>query len=220
MIVAETLRKNAKITRMTSPIVSQSVCLTSAIDSRIVCERSKRDFELEIRGHLLMESRQQLLDAVHDGNGIGARLLLHRQRHSGLIVFPECGFVVLNAVNNPRDLLQAYRVAISIRDDQRAEAVGITQLAVGLDGVRFTLAVESTGRQIYTTSADGLPHFVNADAVRRQLVRIHLDANGVFLRSEDHDLRDTADHGEPLREHRLRVFVHLRQRDAWPISGS
>jgi len=40
MMVAETLRKNKKITMMTSAMVSMRVNLTSLTDSRTACERS------------------------------------------------------------------------------------------------------------------------------------------------------------------------------------
>ncbi len=42
MTVAETLRRNRKITAMTRPMVSSSVNLTSATDSRIATDRSVR----------------------------------------------------------------------------------------------------------------------------------------------------------------------------------
>ncbi len=42
MIVAETLRRNRKITAMTSPMVSISVNFTSWTDSRMATERSVR----------------------------------------------------------------------------------------------------------------------------------------------------------------------------------
>ena len=59
---------------------------------------------------------------------------------------------------------------------------------------------------------DGLLHFVDADAARRQLVGIHLHAHGVFLLAEDLHARNAADHGDALRQQRLGVLVDRVER--------
>ncbi len=81
MRVAETLRRNRKITRITSASVSTIVNCTSSIESRIVSERSYRMSQLHRRRHLRSEGRQQSLTALRDLHRVRARLALDRQDH-------------------------------------------------------------------------------------------------------------------------------------------
>ena len=58
MMVAETVRRNRKITRMTSAMAIASVSCTSATASRIEIERSNSGSMLDRRRHLRAELRQ------------------------------------------------------------------------------------------------------------------------------------------------------------------
>ena len=57
-----------------------------------------------------------------------------------------------------------------------------------------------------------LAHFVDADRARRQLPRVHIDADRELLRPEDVDLRHAADHRDALRDIRLRDLIEHRER--------
>ena len=70
-------------------------------------------------------------------------------------------------------------------------AVGVGQLAVGLDRERAVRAVERAGRagstlpRLIAVATSSMPMLA-----RGELARIDVDAHGVLLRAEDRDLRD------------------------------
>ena len=79
MMVAETLRRNRKITSTTSTIASISVNFTSLTDSRMDSRTVVEHVQVDGRRQLRAELRQQRLDAVHHFHGVGAGLAHHLQ---------------------------------------------------------------------------------------------------------------------------------------------
>ena len=92
---------------------------TSSTDSRIGTERSLRIAELDRRRQLLLELRQQRLDAVHDLHRVRARLPLDGEVDRARAVVPAGVPLVLDAGVDVRDLVQADRAAVALRDDDR-----------------------------------------------------------------------------------------------------
>ena len=79
MMVAETFRRNRKITSTTRQTVSSSVNLTSC--DRVANRDGAIGADVERDGgrQLLAEGRQQLLDRVDDRHDVRARLLEDRK---------------------------------------------------------------------------------------------------------------------------------------------
>ena len=92
---------------MTRPMASISVIFTSSMDSRIGCERSNRTPSSIPGRHLLLQSRKHGPDAIHNLYGVRAGLPLNGKQDRSLAVKPACRFRVLNAIGNPRDLVEA-----------------------------------------------------------------------------------------------------------------
>ena len=207
--VADTLRRKRKITSTTSPIVSTRVNFTSATDSRIDFERSLRTSSVDRGGELRPQCRHQRADRVDDLHRVGAGLALNRDedRASRALIGP--GLVVLHAVEDARHLVEAHRRAVAVGDHDRPVPGRGHQLAVGLDDERLPRAGQRAGRQVGVGLLDRLRHLVDADLPRRQLPRVEVDPHGELLGAVDVDLRDARHRGQPLRDHRLGVLVHL-----------
>ena len=95
--------------------------------------------DVDRRRQLPANQRQQLLDAVGDFNRVGARLALHSQNDGPLAVGlrvlrikPRRRLVVLDAVLDAAQLLQAHRTSIAVSDDQRPVRRRRHQLAARL----------------------------------------------------------------------------------------
>ena len=78
------------------------------------------------------------------------------------------------------------------------------------DATRGLLRALQTARgQIRIGSRNSLLHFIDADVMRRQLVRIHLHANRILLFAEDLDARHASYHGDTLRQQVIGVIGDL-----------
>ena len=155
----------------------------------------------------------QLLDRVGHLDGVGARLAHHDQVDGAVGVLAvdkhRGGLVVLDAVDHLGDVPEPHRRPVAPRHHQRAVLPGPHELPAGLNVEGRVRAVESAGRQVHVPALDGGVDLVEPELPRSQFVRVHLHPHGVFLRPEDHHLRDAADHREPLRDARLRILVEL-----------
>ena len=107
MIVADRLRRNMKITSTTSTTVIISVNFTSCTDSRIVTERSLRTSSVTDAGNCSRMAGSSALIRVHGLDDVHAGLLLHRQVDTAFTVLPARCLVVLDAVVDVRDFVQA-----------------------------------------------------------------------------------------------------------------
>ena len=110
------------------------------------------------------------------------------------VVIPRRDFVVLHAVQHVAQFLQPHRIAVAIGDDHRAKLRRVFKLAVRLHGERLMFSVKRAERLVHVSLFDGLLDLINAQPVSRELVRIHLNAHGVLLRTKNVDLRDAVDH--------------------------
>jgi len=70
-------------------------------------------------------------------------------------------------------------------------------------------AVDRAGRQVDVRRLNRRRRFVDADAVRRQIARIEIDAHRVLRRPADLHLRHAGHRRNALRNGRLGVLVHL-----------
>ena len=130
MIVADTLRRNRKITRMTRTIVPIRVNCTSCTDSRIDWVRSKKTSSLIDCGICVRRPGRSSLNGVHDVDDVGARLSLNAENDGPFIFEPARDFIVLNAVDGSAEILNAHRRAVAIGHDHRLEGLRVGKLAV------------------------------------------------------------------------------------------
>src|ERR1035438_10353432 len=169
------------------------------------------------------ELRQQRFDVIDHLDRIGSRLPLDCQNHAAHALEPRHGVLVFDAVDHVGELLQANGHAILVGDDQGPVGGGARQLATRLHGEGLLLAVQPACRQVHVVALDGLHHVVETDAARGQFVGIQLHPHGVFLRAKNLHAGNAAGHGNPLRQQRLRVFVHRRSEEQtctlpiWPV---
>ena len=191
--------------------------------SRMFFERSPRIGEVDRRRQLRLERRQQRADGVGHRDGVAARLPHHlqvdRAPRAGLGVEPRRVLVVLDVVEDVGDLVEPDRGAVPVRDHDRLERVGVHQLSAGLDVVGRRRAEQLSGRHVDVPVLQRLVHFVEADALGVQLVRIDLHADRVLLRALHLHLRHAADHRDARRDHRLGVVVERRTSARRPRSA-
>ena len=78
--------------------------------------------ELDASGQLRLEGRQKLANAIDDLDGVGARLPLDRQNDAARLIVPADVLVVLDAVDDGRDLLEADGEAVAVGDNDARES--------------------------------------------------------------------------------------------------
>ncbi len=93
-------------------------------------------------GQVRFQLRQNLVDRVDDGDGIGARLALNVENHCRRLVHPGGQLGVLHAVVHIGHVLHEYRRAVAIGHHHVLILVGRGDLIVGVDLVVETRAVE------------------------------------------------------------------------------
>ena len=167
-------------------------------------------------GQLALERRDQLLDVVGYFDGVGAGLPLNGQYDRTLDVVggvkPGGGLVVFDAVEQCAQFLQPHGRAVAIGHHQGSVLIGAGQLPRGLQSKRALRAGDLSGGKIDVPGFQRVFNFVDADLVRGQRMRVHLDVDGVFLRAQHLYLRDAGDHGDALSDARFRVLVQGVQR--------
>src|ERR1043166_6758194 len=194
------------MTPTTSTSVISSVTWTSVKADRMVFDRSPRTSRCTDGGSCasICGSSARTLSVTSIVLTPGWRLLAR--------VEPRRVHVVLDAVEDVRDLIEAHRPSLAVRDDHRLELIGVAQLARRLYVERLMWTVQLSGRQVHVPVLQRLIDFVEPNLLRAQLVRIDLHAHGVLRLSPDLDLRDAVDHREARRDELLGVFVEQRQR--------
>ena len=167
--------------------------------------------EHDRRRQLLAERRQQRLDRVDHRDDVRAGLLQDREVDVAQPAIEVRRLVLLDAVVDARHFVEAHRIAVAVGDDQRRVRRRPHQLPVGQHGEGAVRPVHRPGRQVDVGALNRGRHFVDADAARRQLARIDVDAHRVLGRAEQLHLRDAADHRDALAD-RLGVLVDRRER--------
>ena len=170
------------------------------------------NLELHARRQLPAELRQQRAHAVRDFHRVRSWLLLHRKHERRFCPEPRGRLIVLDVIENFADVLEVHRASVAPRDGDATIIGRFEKLTVRLNGVGSERSVENAGRKIDVAAAHGIHHFVDADAARRELPRIDLNAHGVLLRAVNLNLRDAFDGRDALRHERLGVFVEVVHR--------
>ena len=160
------------------------------------------------RRELPLELRQQAENVVHHLHRVGARLALDGEDHPPRAAEPGIGLVVLHAVEDVAQFLQAHRHAVAPRHYHGTVRRRVHQLPARLHRKRLLGAVKLPGRQIHVALLDRVLNVVDAQVARRQRIRIEIHPHRVLLAAIHDHARNAAHHRDALRKHRLGVFVH------------
>ena len=142
MTVAESVRRNRKITMITSATANINSNCTSRTDARIDVVRSVSTVTWTDDGKRTLQLRQQLLDAVDDFDDVCARLTLDVDDDRRRLVHPGRLSDILDIVDDVGDVGQMHRRPVAIGDDQRAVFRARQQLIRGVDDRGPPRAVE------------------------------------------------------------------------------
>ena len=126
----------------TSATVSISSNSTSLTEARMVVVRSVRTWTWTLAGKAGLQLRQELIDAVDDGDDVGAGLALDVDDDGGLAVHPGGLLRVFGGVDDGGDVGGADGGAVAIGDDDGQVVGAGEKLVVGVDGVGLARAVE------------------------------------------------------------------------------
>ena len=192
--VAERFRRNTNTTITTSAMASISSNSTSFTEARIVVVRSVRICTFTALGRaacncgssVLIRSTTLMMLAP------GCRWILTITAGASFI---QAAWRTFSASSlTIRHVGQLDWSAVPVRDDQRRVRRRAHELSVGQHGEAFLLPVERSGWKIDVGALNRSHHFVDAEAVRGKLSRVHVDADGIFLRTHHLHLRHAADH--------------------------
>ena len=208
IIVAQTLRRNRKITPTTSPIVSSKVVCTSATDARMVVVRSEITESLIVGG----------IDASNCGNAAWiactvlitfapGRRWIARMMPGCKLTQPfrvsSCGPLIALA-----DIGHPDRPAVAIGDDLMVPGGRGKDLIVGLQCGGAAFAVQAALRLIDADIGQRRAHVLQVETVGGKLRRIELHANGRVLFAADADQADTGYLRQLLCQDALGIVVH------------
>ena len=135
----------------------------------------------------LHELIEQHLDAVHDGNDIGARLALNVHDDGRRVVHPGGLADILDVVLDARHVGQVHRGAVPVGHDQRAVVRTGEQLIVRANLIGLVRAVKTALRLVHVGSHDGVAQVFQVEAVGRHRGRIGANPHGGFLPAADAD---------------------------------
>ena len=111
---------------------------------------------------------------------------------------PRGALVVLDGVDNLRDVAKPDRAPGTGRDNEIAERLGIAKLRGGIDDA-LRPPLERASRGAGVGRSHGTFHLVHADATPGQGMRIELNPHRIFLTAGEGDLADACNCGEARR---------------------
>ena len=140
---------------------------------------------LDLHGgrHTGLQLRQQLLDAVNNGDDVGAGLALDIDDDRRLAPHPGGLLRVFGGIDDGGDIGGADRGPIAIGNDDWPVIAALQQLIVGADGVGLAVAVEGALGLVNVGRGEGGAQVFEAQVVGGQLRWIGLNANGWLLAS-------------------------------------
>ncbi len=180
--------------------------------------------DLDGRRQRTLQLWQQLLDAVHDVDDIGARLPLDVDDHRRNLVHPGRLLDVLHIVDHVGDIGQMHRRSVAIGDDQRLIFFARKQLIRRTDDGSPLRAVEGALRLIDVRCGHDDAQILQREPVGRQGSRIRLNPHSRPLPAADAHEPDAGQLRNLLSEPGFSEIFHLRQRQgvatSAPASGS
>ena len=159
-----------------------------------------------------LQARNFFADRVNNLDRVGVGLAEHRQHDGAVLVVPCLELVIDDAVDHIGDFAEPDGRAVAEGHDHRPIALGVLDLAGRGQGHVARVAAQAADGGGRVRRNDGRPDVVQRQAARGRKVRVGLDANGVFLLTEDQHLRNARNLRNLLGENLLGVFVGHRQR--------
>ena len=159
-----------------------------------------------------LQRGQELFHAVDDFDHVRARLALDVHDDRGRRVGPRREVHVLRAVDDVRDVGQAYRRAVLVGDDEVAVFVGRAQLVVRVDRGSARRAVEAAFRLVHVGVGDCRAQLLEAEPVGGERFGVRAHAHGRALAAAQGDEADAGKLRNFLCEPRIDEVLHLRQR--------
>src|SRR5262249_31986235 len=139
-------------------------------------------------------------------------LALDRKHDGALVVEPARDLVVLDAVDDARDLVEVDRRAVAIGNDDLAVLLRLGHRARRRQRHALLRAVERSDRRVGVGLGDDVADVVERNVARRGGHRVDLHPHSEFLRAVHQHLRHARQLGNLLRDRDLAVFVDDRQR--------
>src|ERR1017187_9242424 len=160
---------------------------------------------------LIAEDGEQIFHAVGDFDGVGSGLALDGENDgaAGELAFvePGGGLIVLHAVDDGAQFVEAHGRAVAVSDDDGFVLVSGEQLPAGVEGEGALRADDGAGGEVDVPVLEGGLDFVDADLAGGQRMRVHLHVHGIFLGALHLHLGDAGDHGNPLGDAGFGVLV-------------
>ncbi len=158
------------------------------------------DVDLDVGRQAGLQLRQELVDAVDDGDDVGAGLALHVDDDGGLAIHPGSLLRVLCRIDDGGYVGGANRGAVAVGDDDGQVVGAGDELVVGVDGVGLARAVERALGLVDVGGGEGGAQVFEAEVVGGKLRGVGLHADGRLLTAGDGDQADAGDLGDFLRE--------------------
>ena len=156
--------------------------------------------------------RQQGLDAVDHIDHVGTGLTLHIDQYRLVAVGPGGQALVLGAVDDLGDILQAQRGTILITEDQLAIFLDRLQLVVGIELGNPRRPVEVALGLVDVAGRDQAAHVGQAQAIGGERLRVDANAHGWTLPAGQGHQADATGLRQLLRQPGIDQVVDLRQR--------
>ena len=192
-----------------------------------VCGR-EGDAQVDVRGQPFLQRLDGCLDVVTGLDDVGVLRLLDVNRDRRLAVHARKRRLFLFAVDDLGDLRQIDRAAALLGDDDPAELCRILDLPLDAHDRIALSARNAAGRHVLIGIANRIDDLIDAQAQRRQRIRLDLyedlsrhpavdvdprDARQVFQRLDDRLIGERRELAKPgrlrrdgQRDHRLRIF--------------
>ena len=164
-------------------------------------------------GRVLLQLRQERLDAVHHLDDVGARLPLDVDDDRRRVVHPGRLLHVFRAVDHLRHVRQHHRRAVVIGDDDWLVILAGQELIVGVDLISLLRPVEIALGLVDAGRLQRGAHVLQIDTVGRKRRGVRLNAHGRLLAAADADQSHARQLRNLLRQPRVRQILDLRQRN-------
>ena len=170
--------------------------------------------DLDACGQVRLQLRQNLLDGVDDGDGVGAGLPLDIENHRRRQIHPGGLLGVLHAIDHVGDIFDEDWRAIAVGHHNVAIIAGAGDLVVGVDLVVLARAIEVALGGVDAGLRQGRSHILHVQAVGRQRDWIHLNPDCGLLAAADRDQPHAGQLRKLGRQARVDHVLNLRKRQA------
>ena len=144
---------------------------------------------------------------------IGARLPLDVDDDGRRALVPAAGAIVLQPVNDDRNVADGDGRAVAIGDDDRLVGLRRRDLVVGGDGIGLMGAVERSLRPRYVGARNGVAQILHRDAIGGEPRQIGLHPHRGLQPAQHRNPPDAGNLAEPLSQDGVGDIAHRAQRN-------